>query len=51
MFSGLLGVGGLIGGLITLALGIIILVWPRLLTTIIGIWLIVVGIIAITSSL
>jgi uncharacterized membrane protein HdeD (DUF308 family) len=51
MFEGMLGFGGLVGGIITLALGIIILVWPKLLTTLIGIWLIIVGIIAIVSSL
>ena len=51
MLGGILGVGGLIGGIITLVLGVIILVWPRLISTIIGIWLIIVGIIAIVSSL
>ena len=50
MLGGVLGVGGLIGGIITLILGVIILVWPRLISTIIGIWLIIVGIIAIVSS-
>ena len=51
MLGGILGVGGLIGGIITLVLGIMILVWPRLITTIIGIWLIIVGLVAIVSSL
>ena len=51
MLGGFLGVGGLIGGIVTLILGVIILVWPRFITTIIGIWLIIVGIIAIVSSL
>ena len=51
MLDGFLGIGGLIGGIVTLILGIIILVWPRLVTTIIGIWLIIVGIVAIVSSL
>jgi hypothetical protein len=50
MFGSALNVGGIIGGIITLILGIIILVWPRLISTIIGIWLIIVGIIAIISS-
>ena len=50
MLGGFLGVGGLIGGIITLILGVIILVWPRFIATIIGIWLIIVGIIAIVSS-
>ncbi|MFC1972354.1 DUF3096 domain-containing protein [Chloroflexota bacterium] len=51
MLGGFLGIGGLIGGIVTLILGVIILVWPRFVTTIIGIWLIIVGIIAIVSSL
>lgn len=51
MFGSMLGVGSLIGGIITLILGIVILVWPRLISTIIGIWLIIVGIIAIIGSL
>ena len=49
--SGILGVGGLIGGIITLVVGIIILVWPRFIAYVIGIWLIIVGIVAIASSL
>ena len=51
MFGGMLGMGGIIGGIITLVLGVIILVWPRLISTIIGIWLIIVGILAIIGSL
>ncbi len=51
MFGGILGMGGIIGGIITLVLGIVILVWPRLISTIIGIWLIIVGILAIIGSL
>ena len=51
MLGGFLGIGGLIGGIVTLILGVIILVWPRFVTTIIGIWLIIVGIVAIVSSL
>jgi len=35
MLGGFLGVGGLIGGIVTLILGVIILVWPRFVTTII----------------
>ena len=51
MLGGILGVGSLVGGIITVVLGIVILVWPRLISTIIGIWLIAVGIIAIISAL
>ena len=48
--SGILGIGGLIGGIITLGLGIIVMVWPRIIAYVIGIWLIIVGIIAIVSA-
>ena len=51
MFGGMFGAGGLIGGIITIVLGIIVLVWPRLVTTLIGIWLILVGIVAVVTSL
>jgi uncharacterized membrane protein HdeD (DUF308 family) len=45
------GIGGLIGGIITIAIGIIILVWPRIIAYVIGIWLIIVGIIAVIGAL
>jgi hypothetical protein len=51
VLEGVLGVGGLVGGIITLLLGIVILIKPRLIAAIIGIWLIIVGIIAIIGSL
>lgn len=50
MIGGMLGVGGLVGGLVTLILGIVILVWPKFLAVVIGLWLIIVGIVAIVSS-
>jgi uncharacterized membrane protein HdeD (DUF308 family) len=40
LFSG----GGLIAGLITIAAGIVILIWPKILPYILGIYLIVVGV-------
>ncbi len=45
-----LGVSGLIGGIIALGAGIIIMVWPRIIAYVIGIWLIIVGIIAIINA-
>ena len=42
-------ISGLIAGILTVIVGIIILVWPRLITTIIGLYLIVIGIIAIIN--
>ena len=37
--------GGLVVGLITIAAGIVVLVWPRILAYIVGIYLIIVGLI------
>ncbi len=51
MFGGILGVGGLVGGIITVIVGIILLAWPRFIAAIIGIYLILVGIVAVLSSL
>ena len=50
MFGGMLGVSGLVGGIITIIVGVILLVWPRFVAAIIGIWLIIVGVIAIVNS-
>ena len=49
--GGLLQIGGLIGGAITIAAGITVLVWPRILAYIIGIYLIIVGLIAVVAAL
>ena len=44
-------VGGLIGGIISIVVGIIIIVWPRIIAFVIGGWLIVVGVLAILYTL
>ncbi len=51
MLSGFLATGGLIVGIITIGAGIIILVWPRIIAYIIGIYLILAGLFAITAVL
>jgi hypothetical protein len=43
--------GGLITGIISIVVGIIIIIWPRIIAYIIGIYLIVIGIIAVISAL
>ncbi len=48
--GGLLPFGGLIIGIISIAAGIIVLVWPRILAYIIGIYLIIVGLLAVVSA-
>lgn len=43
MINDLFPVGGLIAGLVTIAAGVIILIWPKVLPYIISIYLIIVG--------
>ena len=43
--NGILGIGGLVGGITTLIIGIIILIWPRIIAYVIGLWLVIVGVI------
>jgi uncharacterized membrane protein HdeD (DUF308 family) len=51
MLDGLLPLGGLITGIITIVAGIIVLIWPKVLTYIVGIYLIIVGLIAVITEL
>jgi uncharacterized membrane protein HdeD (DUF308 family) len=46
LFSG----GGLIAGLITLAAGIVILIWPKILPYILGIYLIIIGVAYVVAA-
>ena len=45
-----LSINGWVAGVISIIVGVIVLVWPRFITTIIGIYLIVVGILAILGA-
>jgi hypothetical protein len=42
-----LAIGGVIGGIVSILVGIVIIVWPRIIAYVIGGWLIVVGVLAI----
>ena len=44
-------VSGLLAGIIAIVSGIIIMIWPRVIAYIIGIWLIVVGVLAVINAL
>ncbi len=48
---GFIQVSGLVAGIIAVVGGLIILIWPRILAYIIGIWLIIVGALAIINAL
>lgn len=39
--------GGLVGGIISIIAGILVLVWPRILAYVVGVFLIIMGILAI----
>jgi len=49
MLEGLLPIGGLVAAIVTIVAGIIILVWPRIIAYIIGIYLIAVGVFAVIA--
>ncbi|MCJ7764074.1 MAG: hypothetical protein MUO90_02820 [Dehalococcoidales bacterium] len=42
-----LAIGGVIGGIISILVGIVIIVWPRIIAYVIGGWLIAIGVLAI----
>jgi uncharacterized membrane protein HdeD (DUF308 family) len=44
-------IGGIIGGIISILVGIVIIVWPRLIAYLIGGWLITIGVLAILAAL
>jgi uncharacterized membrane protein HdeD (DUF308 family) len=51
MIFEVLSVGGLIAGIITIAVGIIVIKWPKVLAYVVGVYLILGGIMAVLFSL
>ena len=49
MLGGMLSTGGLVAAIITIVAGIVVLVWPRIIAYIIGIYLIIVGVLALIA--
>jgi uncharacterized membrane protein HdeD (DUF308 family) len=47
--DGIFAVSGLIAGIISIAAGIIVLIWPKILAYIIGIYLIIIGLVAVIT--
>jgi uncharacterized membrane protein HdeD (DUF308 family) len=47
----LIEVSGLLAGIIAIISGIIIMIWPRVIAYILGIWLIIVGVLAVINAL
>ena len=44
-------ISGIVGGIISIAFGLLVIVWPRLLRYIVGIYFIIIGVIAIVNAL
>jgi len=44
-------ISGLIAGIIAVVVGIIIIIWPRVIAYILGIYLIIVGVLAVIAAL
>ncbi len=42
--------GGMVGAILSIIVGIIIIVWPRIIAYVIGIYLIVIGILSLIAS-
>jgi len=49
--DGFLPIGGLVAGIISIAAGVVVLIWPKILAYIIGIYLIIVGLVAVIAVL
>ena len=49
--NGLFSVSGLIAGIISIAAGVVVLIWPKILAYIIGIYLIIIGAVAVITVL
>ena len=48
---GLLQISGLIGGVLAIIAGIIVIIWPRIIAWVVGIYLIIFGIFAVWAAL
>ncbi|MDM7998940.1 MAG: DUF3096 domain-containing protein [Dehalococcoidia bacterium] len=46
-----LEISGLVGGIISIVVGILVIAWPRIIAYIIGGYLLIVGIIAVVAAL
>jgi uncharacterized membrane protein HdeD (DUF308 family) len=51
MISGILSLGGLITGIIAIAAGAVVLIWPKVLTYTVGIGLIIMGLVTVIIAL
>jgi uncharacterized membrane protein HdeD (DUF308 family) len=47
----LVAISGLVGGIISIGVGLLVIMWPRLLRYIVGAYFVIVGIIAIVNAI
>ncbi len=45
-----IAVSGLAAGIISVVVGVLVLVWPRIIAYVIGVYLIIIGVIAIVAA-
>jgi uncharacterized membrane protein HdeD (DUF308 family) len=48
---GFIQIGGLVGGILAILAGIIVIIWPKIIAYIIGIYFIIVGVLAVIAAL
>jgi len=46
-----LEISGLVGGIISIVVGILVIIWPRIIAFVIGAYLVIIGIIAVVAAL
>jgi len=51
IMEGFLSVSGLVAGIISIVAGVVVLIWPKILAYIIGIYLIIIGVVAVITVL
>jgi uncharacterized membrane protein HdeD (DUF308 family) len=44
-------ISGMVAGIISIVVGVLVIAWPRIIAYIIGVYLIIVGIIAVVAAL
>jgi uncharacterized membrane protein HdeD (DUF308 family) len=46
-----LEISGLVGGIISIVVGVLVIIWPRIIAFVIGAYLVIIGIIAVVAAL
>ncbi len=44
-------ISGLVGGIISIVVGVMVIIWPRIIAFVIGAYLVIIGIIAVVAAL